>query len=127
MAATVVTASTGLSACTGGSGASKTDFGQQAVDLARHVPACSRVKAEPQLADRTATVATCVIDGHSVQFLAFASAQAADEPLTIRVPEADAYGDGWMASLPGEASLGVQRRIVAQVARALGGKVSIFR
>lgn len=117
-----------MSGCATGSNAFEPHFGQPAIELARHVPACSKVRSVPKLSDHTASVATCVIDAHKVQFLSYANAAAANQPVTIGIPSADAHGDTWYASTyAADARLSIQRRIATQVANALHGQVSINR
>jgi hypothetical protein len=80
------------------------------------------------MTDRTASVATCVIDGHEVVFRAWRDAAAAAGPMTVALPSVEADGETWSATLVNDgASLLVQRRIATKVAKALGGTVSVTR
>ena len=104
----------------------RTHFGQQAIELARHVPACSEISAPGGFSSRYWSVAVCWIDQRQVNFYSFTSAAAAAAPETVHTPRAFARGSTWEADV-NAASLSKQQHILTFVARALDGKVSVER
>lgn len=71
----------------------RTHFGQQAIELARHVPECSDISAPGGFSTRDWSVAVCWIDQRQVNFYAFTSAAAASQPEAVLPPRAFAGVD----------------------------------
>jgi hypothetical protein len=111
-----------LSGCSSGSGGFQTYYGQPAVDLARHIPACSQTSVGQGLADKF-SAATCVIDGRRTQFLSYVDDGAMSTPITTLPHAAEAIGRSWTAWVTTRASASVQRRILRVVVGRLGGEV----
>lgn len=112
-----------LTACSAGdAGGFHPSYGQDAVQLARHVPSCSQIRR--MRPTRIGTAASCVVRGHRVEFVALTRALTA-QPVTARGPLLiTAVGQTWYAHLiDAHGERAAQRRVLSLVARALRGKV----
>lgn len=106
----------------------KTNFGQSAITVARAVRACTDVQQSGILDASQFSAATCVLDGHLIRFVTYATSDAqSNDPALDRLPGKVghyAMGDGYSATVASPSTtVAEQERLAQAVINALGGSV----
>jgi hypothetical protein len=113
------------------------DYGQNAVRLAGHIPQCARTQAiSLGIGSEQTTgpapgeigLATCTIFGHPILLYTWkdSASQTDPEKLMFAGQGVFASGAGWTQITVGGAAPDAQRAIARRVANALGGTVTVL-
>jgi hypothetical protein len=110
-----------------------THYGQDASDIARHIPGCAAVTALPVPAPQTSNatrISTCTLRGHRIVIYSWpdrVSEDLATSLLDSSPPAYAARGPGWTEILGDSAPLDIQKTIAGAVAQVLGGSIAEYR
>jgi hypothetical protein len=109
-----------------------THYGQNATDIAAHIPSCTAVTAGRVTAGNTTSVtlvSSCTLSQHQIVVYSWPDAVSEHQAqllLATSPPSYSASGHGWTQIVADSAPLPVQLSIANAVAAALGGTVTRY-